>query len=170
MVIVGAGVCGSSIARELSRYDLSVAVLESFPDVAQGASKANSGIVHGGYNAKNGTLKSKLSYRGNRMYKKLDEELNFGFKEVGGLVIAFSDADKEMLQRELINGQRNGVPNLELIGPEKIRAMEPAVSFAAKQALYCPHLGVTSPYVYFSLTLLRPSAPVMQVSLIGTAR
>ena len=88
-----AGVIGCSIARELSKYHLKIAVLEKECDVSQGASKANSGIVHGGYDAKHGTKKAQLSRKGNLMFEKLSEELQFGYRKVGSLVLAFNEQE-----------------------------------------------------------------------------
>lgn len=93
--IIGAGVVGSAIARELAKYDLKVALLEKESDVATGASKANTGIVHGGYVAKEGTVKGELCIKGNSMYEKLESELNFGYQNTGGLVLAFDDDDEK---------------------------------------------------------------------------
>ncbi len=106
VIIVGAGVIGCAIARELSRYQLQVAVLEKENDVSCGASKANSGIVHGGFDAKAGTNKGYFSRRGNRMYAKLNEELNFGYLECGSLVLAYDDQEYETLLRLKENGEK----------------------------------------------------------------
>ena len=95
VIIIGAGVVGAAIARELSRYDLKTCVLEKEYDVAAGASKANSGIVHGGYAAKYGTLKGQLCGNGNKMYKDLDDKLNFGYRQTGALVIGFDAEDEK---------------------------------------------------------------------------
>ncbi len=146
VIIVGAGVIGCAIARELSRYQLQVAVLEKENDVSCGASKANSGIVHGGFDAKAGTNKGYFSRRGNRMYAKLNEELNFGYLECGSLVLAYDDKEYETLLRLKENGEKNGVDDLQILDHEAVIAMEPHVSTKVKYALYCPSSGVTSPY------------------------
>lgn len=145
-IIIGAGVIGSTIARELSRYELNVLLIDKENDVTCGASKANSGIVHGGYDAKHGTLKSKLVRKGNRMYAKLNEELNFGYSEIGSLVLAFSEEEIETLEELLENGQNNGIDDLKIIYKEEILEMEPHVNKDVVAALYCPSSGVTSPY------------------------
>lgn len=90
---------GSAIARELAKYNLDIALIEKESDVSTGASKANTGIVHGGYVAKAGTLKGELCIKGNEMYKKLDEELNFGYQKTGGVVLAFDDEDEKTLRK-----------------------------------------------------------------------
>ena len=146
VIIIGAGVIGCAIARELSRYQLDVAVLEKENDVSCGASKANSGIVHGGYDAKAGTNKGYFSRRGNRMYKELDKELHFGYLECGSLVLAYDDGDYKKLLELKENGEKNGVDDLQLLEREEIVAMEPHVSSEVNYALYCPSAGVTSPY------------------------
>mmetsp|Transcript_30233 Transcript_30233/g.48085 ORF Transcript_30233/g.48085 Transcript_30233/m.48085 type:complete len:493 (-) Transcript_30233:2252-3730(-) len=153
VAVVGAGVVGANIARELGKYKLDVVVLESEKDVCQGASKANSGICHGGYDAKHGTLKSKLSRRGNQMFDELASQLNFGFKRIGSLVLAFTDEDLGCLGKLLHNGRLNGVDDLELIDGERARQMEPHLSVGVKGALFCPSAGVVSPYE-FTLSLI----------------
>src|SRR3712207_3203526 len=146
ITIVGAGVVGCSIARELSKYDLKVCVLEKGSDVATGTSKANSGIVHGGHDATPGTLKAKLNVRGNEMFDKLVEELDFPFKRNGSLVLCFDESEKDGLQKLLEKGQKNGVPNLEIIGKERILEMEPNVNDDVVGALYVPTGGIVCPY------------------------
>lgn len=146
VTIVGAGVVGCSIARELSKYDLKVCVLEKGPDVATGTSKANSGIVHGGHDATPGTLKAKLNVRGNEMFDKLVKELNFPFKRNGSLVLCFDESEKDGLQKLLEKGQKNGVQNLKILGKEEILEMEPNVNDDVVGALYVPTGGIVCPY------------------------
>lgn len=146
VAIIGAGVVGCAIARELSRYNLSICVLEKEADVSCGASKANSGIVHGGYDAKNGTLKARLNVEGNRMFDALNDELHFGYDKIGSLVVGFDETDDEILAELYQNGIRNGVAGLEIINRQKLRELEPAISPEARSALYCSNAGVTSPY------------------------
>jgi glycerol-3-phosphate dehydrogenase len=148
VVVIGAGVIGCSVARELSRYMLNVLVIEKHQDVSQGASKANSGVVHGGYDARHGTVKSELSLRGNQMFPQLESELHFGFKPIGSLVLAFNDEDVHQLDLLMENGRKNGVTSLKLLDVKELRALEPNVSLAAKRALYCPDAGIASPYEY----------------------
>lgn len=93
IAIIGAGVVGSAIARQLSKYNLNIALIEKENDVSCGASKANSGIVHGGYDAEPGTLKAVLNVKGNQMFDQLDAELHFGFRKCGSMVLSFSEAD-----------------------------------------------------------------------------
>jgi len=148
VVIVGAGVVGCAVARELSRFQLKVCVLEKGADVSLGASKANSGIVHGGYDSKQGTLKAILAPKGNKMWDTMNEELNFGFRRCGSLVLGFADSDREIIMELKTNGEQNGVEGLRILGPKEIIEMEPNVNPTVKCALYCPTAGITSPYEY----------------------
>ncbi len=148
ITIIGAGVIGCALARELSKYHVKVLLLEKDNDVSNGASKANSGIVHGGYDAKYGTSKGYFSRKGNRMFKQLDEELNFGYKEVGSLVLAYTEDQLDTLKQLMENGQRNGVEDLEIIYREQILEMEPHINKEVLYALHCPSAGITSPYEF----------------------
>ena len=146
--IIGAGVVGSHIARELSRYEVQSCILEKAGDVSEGASKANSGIIHGGYAAKHGTLKGILNLKGNRLFQQLENELHFGYRKTGGLVLGFDEDDYSALIKLYENGKKNGVSNLKIIERDEILSMEPAVNSKVKYALYTEELGVTSPYEY----------------------
>lgn len=144
--IIGAGVIGSAIARELAKYNLKICLLEKSEDVATGATKANSGIVHGGYNEKCGSVKAKFSSSGNRMFQKLDDELHFGFAQIGSLVIGFSDEDEREIYKIYENGEKNGVTNLQIVNRNFLKQKEPHLNSDVKLALYCPTAGITSPY------------------------
>lgn len=146
ITIIGAGIIGCSIARELSKLDLNILLIEKENDVSCGASKANSGIVHGGYDAKAGTKKAYFSRRGNLMYDKLNKELNFGFERCGSLVLAFTNEECEELKKLMENGIKNNVLDLKLIEKEEILKLEPHVNKDVIKALYCPSAGITSPY------------------------
>ncbi|SDY97502.1 glycerol-3-phosphate dehydrogenase [Proteiniborus ethanoligenes] len=145
VIIIGAGIIGTSIGRELSRYKVKVLILEKNMDVSMGATKANSAIVHGGYAEKSTTLKGRLCYEGRLQFKKLNEELNFGFEERGSLVITKED-DKEPLERLMENGIKNGLSDLSIIGPDETRKIEPILTHDVKWALYCKGAGICSPY------------------------
>ena len=147
VAIIGAGSSGTAIARELSRYRLDIVLLERENDVAMGATKANSGIVHGGYAEDPGTLKARLCFQGRRQFARLQAELNFGFRETGSLVLSFSD-DKSALFPLLENGRRNGLDDLEIVDRSAIRSLEPHAHPDAKWALHCRGSGVCSPYEY----------------------
>ncbi|SJZ83065.1 NAD(P)/FAD-dependent oxidoreductase [Garciella nitratireducens] len=146
IVIIGAGVIGSSIARELSKYDLKISVLEKESDVAVGTSKANSGIVHAGYDAKPNTLKGKLNVKGNAMFDDLSKELDFPFKRNGSLVLCFEEQEKEKLYQLKEQGEKNGVPGLKVISRKEILKLEPNVNQNVVAALYAPTGGIVCPY------------------------
>ena len=146
--IIGAGVTGAGIARALSGYKGNICLIEKAEDVSSGASKANSGIVHGGYAAKNGTLKGRLNVLGNRMFEDLNHQLNFGYRKTGGLVLAFNEEERKSLENLFTNGKKNGVRDLEIIKRKKILELEPNLNPDAKYALYAKDVGVTSPYEY----------------------
>ncbi|MGP3778695.1 NAD(P)/FAD-dependent oxidoreductase [Halanaerobium saccharolyticum] len=150
VAVIGAGVVGSAIARELSKYQLELTLIEKESDVSTGASKANTGIVHGGYVAKAGTLKGELCIKGNSMYQKLNEELNFGYKKTGGLVLAFDEEDEKTLERIYQNALKVGQPEeeIEIIYGDQIKEVEPHVSDQVQAAFYCKSIGVTSPYEF----------------------
>lgn len=148
VIIIGAGVIGANIARELSKYKLNICLLEKQDDVSCGCSKANSGIVHGGYDDEPGTKKAEFCVSGNKMYKDLEKELNFGYRQTGSLVLAFSDEEKKALEKLYEKGIKNGVEGLEIIDGNKVRELEPYVSTEVKWALYCKHSGVCSPYEF----------------------
>lgn len=144
--IIGAGVVGSAIARELSKYKVTVALVDKGEDVSQGASKANSGIVHGGYAAKHGTLKAALCAEGNRRFEEWERELHFGYRRTGSLVVGFDERDRSTIEALYENGENNGVRGLEILDAPAIRALEPNANRQITCALYCDSAGVTSPY------------------------
>ncbi|NLM04357.1 MAG: NAD(P)/FAD-dependent oxidoreductase [Clostridiales bacterium] len=144
--IIGAGVVGGAIARELSKYDLNICILEKSDDVSNGASKSNSGIVHGGYVAKHGTLKGELCIKGNKMYPQLNKELNFGYRKTGAVVIGFNNEDEKQIRALYENGLKVGCDDLEIIYEDKIKEIEPHINKDVKVALYAKDVGVTSPY------------------------
>ena len=152
IAIIGAGVSGASIARCLSAYNVDVVVLEKFPDVSFGVSKANSGIIHAGFHHKTDTLKARLEIKGNLMFERLHNELGFPFERVGILVVAFSYEQMQTIKKLYEQGIANGVPRLEIIGAEKLRQMEPKLSEDVEGALYARTGGIIEPYRYvFSL-------------------
>lgn len=147
VLIIGAGVIGTLIARKLSFYDLNVCILEREADVAVGSSKANSGIVHAGYDAVPGTLKAILNVKGNILFDKVSKELDVPFKRIGSLVIAFTQSDKDKLQMLYQRGLENGVSDLEILNSNaEISHLEPNISSEAIGALYAPSAGITCPY------------------------
>lgn len=146
VVIIGAGIIGTGLARELSKYKLNVAVLEKENDVANGTTKANSAIVHGGYDAKEGSLMAKYNVLGTSMYENLCKELSVPYKNNGSLVLAFSEEEKNHLNLLFERGKKNKVPGLEIISKEKLKEIEPNVSDNAVAALYCKSAGIVSPW------------------------
>ena len=150
VIIIVAGVTGCAIAREQSRYDLDVLVVERSSDVCEGTSKANSGIVHAGYDAKPGTLKAKLNVRGNLMMEELSKELDFPFKRDGSLVLSFDEKGIDRLKELYEQGQQNGVKDLKILTGDEAREIEPALSDEVAAALYAPTGGIVCP---FNLTI-----------------
>ncbi|NMP38214.1 MAG: NAD(P)/FAD-dependent oxidoreductase [Clostridiales bacterium] len=146
VAIIGAGVVGSLTARELSKYNLKVALLEKCNDMAMGASKANSAIVHAGFDAVPGTLKAKLNVEGVKLMPGVCAELSVPYKNNGSIVVAFSEAEKAHLQKLLERGVANGVPGLEIINKEKLREIEPNISDEAVAALVAPSASIVCPY------------------------
>ena len=147
-VIIGAGIAGTITARELSSYNGKILLLDQENDVSMGATKANSAIVHGGYDDKYGTLKSKLCYKGRNAFEKYNSELNFGYKKTGSLVVGFDEEDKEILDKIYENGLKNGVDDIRIIYQDEILEMEPALNPEVRYALYCEGAGVCSPYEF----------------------
>lgn len=147
VIIIGGGVVGCSVARELSRFDADILLLERGNDVSVGTSKANSGIVHGGYDAKPGTLKAKFNVAGNAMFDALARELDFPFKRNGSMVLCFDKADIGKLLELKEQGVKNGVQGLYVPESyEAVKAMEPYVSENVVAALVVPNGGIVSPY------------------------
>ncbi|KGK89346.1 NAD(P)/FAD-dependent oxidoreductase [Clostridium sp. HMP27] len=146
VVVIGAGVIGCSIARELSRYNLKICVLEKGADVATGTSKANSGIVHAGFDAKPNTLKGKLNAKGNSMFDMLSKELDFPFKRNGSLVLCFDQNDIDKLEELKIKGENNAVPGIRILNKEEVLKLEPSINDNIVAALYAPTGGIVCPY------------------------
>ncbi len=145
-VIIGAGVVGCAIARELSRFRLKACVVEREEDVCCGTSKANSAIVHSGYDAENGTLKAKLNVKGNAMIEELSRELDFPFKRNGSLVTCTEAERLPMLEALKSRGEKNGVKGLKILSREEAVAMEPNLSDQVIAALYAPTGGIVCPF------------------------
>lgn len=146
VIVVGAGVNGCSIAREISRYELNVVVLEKALDVCEGTSKANSGITHAGYDAKPGTLKAKLNAAGSQMMRALSEELDFSYKQNGSLVLCFNEGDKGKLDELKKRGEANGVPDISILSREEVLQLEPEVGDEVVAALYAPTGAIVCPF------------------------
>ena len=146
VAIVGAGVVGSAIARELSKYKVNACVIERDEDVCNGTSKANSAIVHAGFDATPGTLKAKLNVRGNEMMDQLSKDLDFPFKRNGSLVVCTKDQDPALLDELLEKGKKNGVPNLRILDRDELIQMEPNLADDVVKALFAPTGAIVCPF------------------------
>lgn len=146
VVIIGAGVIGCSVARELSRFKLKVCVLEKESDVAAGTTKANSAIIHAGFDAKPDKLKGKLNAKGSLLFDNLSRELEFPFKRNGSLVLCFEKENIEKLELLKQQGDLNGVKDLQVIDGDKVRELEPNICEEVVAALYAPTGGIVCPY------------------------
>lgn len=146
IIIIGAGVSGSAIARELSRYQAKILVLEKEEDVCCGTSKANSAIVHGGFDAEPGTLKAKLNIRGSRVMEQLSKDLDFHYDRCGSLVLCMAQEDMPKLRKLYEKGVANGVKELRIINREELLQMEPDVCDDAVAALWVPSGAIVCPF------------------------
>jgi glycerol-3-phosphate dehydrogenase len=146
VVIIGGGVVGCATARELTRYKLRVAVLEGAADICDGQSKANTAIVHAGYDAKPGTNKAHFNVLGNGMFDRITQELDVPFERNGSLVVAFSEEGIPALNALVWRGESNGVKNLRVVNREELREMEPNIGADAVAALWAPTGGIVCPY------------------------
>lgn len=146
VIIIGAGVTGCAVARYLSRYQGSALVLERAEDVCCGTSKANSAIIHAGFDAAHGSLMAKMNVQGNRMVPGLAKELDFPFRMNGSLVVCMSEEDMPRLQALYENGVKNGVEGLEIVDAQRLHELEPNVSKNAVAALWAPTGGIVCPF------------------------
>ena len=146
VVIIGAGVTGSAIAREVSRYKLNTCVIEKEEDVCNETSKANSAIIHAGFDAVPGTMKAKLNVMGNAMMDRIAEELDIPFKRNGSLVVCTKEQDPEGLQVLMERGKKNGVPGLQILDREALIEKEPNLADDVTCALWAPTGGIVCPF------------------------
>lgn len=146
VVVVGAGVSGSAVARELSRYNARVCVLEREEDVCCGTSKANSAIVHAGFDAQTGSLMAKLNVEGNALMWQLAKDLDFKVKRCGSLVVCTDEESRPGLDDLLARGVANGVPDLRIVERDELKQMEPNISDAAVAALWAPSAGIVDAF------------------------
>lgn len=153
IAVIGAGITGSAIARELSKYNLKTVVIEKGLEVCQGTTKANSAIVHGGFDAKEGSLKAKLNVRGNKLYKDLCEDLNVEFKQIGSLVLAFDEEEEKHIQELYTRGIKNNSKGLKLLNKEEVLEIEPNVNQNVVGALLCESAGIVCPF-NFNIALM----------------
>ncbi len=146
VAVIGAGVVGAMIARELSAYKLKICILEKEHDVAMGATKANSAIVHAGFDAKEGSLKAKLNVKGSKMMEDVTRDLGVKYRRNGSLVVGFNEEDRAALEELLWRGKTNGVDGLEIIERDRLIALEPNIADGVKCALYAPSGAIVCPY------------------------
>ena len=146
VIIIGAGVTGCAVARYLSRYQGSALVLERAEDVCCGTSKANSAIIHAGFDAAHGSLMAKMNVQGNRMLPELAKELDFPFRRNSSLVVCMSEEDMPRLRALYENGVKNGVAGLEIVDAQRLHELEPNVSKNAVAALWAPTGGIVCPF------------------------
>ena len=146
VVIIGAGVTGSSSARELSRYNLNICVIDKEEDVCCGTSKANSAIVHSGIDCKPGTLMAEMNVKGNELMEPLSKELDFEFKRNGSLILCFAEEDMPHLKELYQQGIDNKIPDIKILSKEELHEMEPNISDEAIAAIYAPSGGIVCPF------------------------
>lgn len=145
-IVIGAGVIGACVAREFSRFHIHTLVLEKEEDVCCGTSKANSGLVHAGFDARPGSLKARMNVRGSALMEQVCRELDVPFQRTGALVAAFGPQDEETLRMLLEQGKQNGVPELSILDAGEARELEPGLSEGATAALYAGTAGVVCPF------------------------
>ncbi len=146
IIIIGGGVIGCGVARELSRFNASVLLLEKTADICNGASKANTAIVHGGYDAKPHTNKAKFNVEGNALFPALCRELDVPYENNTSLVVSFGEDGHEKLEALKARGEENGVEGLRIIGQKELRGREPNIGASALEALLVPSGGIVCPY------------------------
>ena len=166
VAIIGAGVTGAAIARRLSRYRLHIALLERCVDVSFGVSKANSGIIHAGFHHAPTSLKARLEIEGNRAFDGLQAELGFPFRRAGIVVAAFSVEEMKTVDHLYAQGLENGARDIEIVGRERLLALEPALSRDGVGGLFAPSGGIIEPYRF--VFALVESAAVNGVRLFTT--
>jgi glycerol-3-phosphate dehydrogenase len=145
VVVIGGGIIGTAILRELSKYDLQCLLVEKEPDVSTGTTKANSAVLHAGFDAPTGSWKQKTNVRGNALYHQLQEELDLDIKWTGSLVVATSEEEVRQLHKLLERGKANGVPGLQILTKTEVLEKEPNLT-TAMAALWAPTAGVIWPF------------------------
>lgn len=146
VIIIGAGIIGCSTARELSKFDLDVTVIEKCTDISEGTSKANSGLVHAGFDCKPNTVKAEVNAKGNYMYTQLAEELEIPFRRNGALVLCFDKEEHTKIEELYDRALKNNVPDVSIIMGDEVLKLEPNVKSNVYSALYAKTAGVISPY------------------------
>lgn len=148
VVVIGSGIMGASVARELSKYNLDVVVLDKENDVSNGTTKANSAIIHAGYDAANGTLMAKYNALGNAMFEGLCKEIGAPFRRCGSYVLAFTEEERPHLEKLYDRGVKNGIPGLEILEGAEVLKREPNLNKDVVAALYAPTAGIVGPWEF----------------------
>ena len=164
VVVIGGGIVGAAVLRELSRYNLRSVLVEKEPDLSLGTTKANSAILHAGFDAPTGSLKAVTNVRGNALYHKLEKELDLDIKWTGSLVAATTDEEMATLKELLQRGRANGVEGLEILTHEEVLEQEPNLT-SVKGALWAPSAGVIWPFgacIAFAECAVQNGAEVMR--------
>jgi glycerol-3-phosphate dehydrogenase len=148
VIIIGGGVCGCSLLYELSRYKIKTLLLEKENDVADGTSKANTAIVHAGYDPPPGTAMARYNVEGNALIEQLCADLDVMYKKIGSLVVGFDETDRKAIENLYIKGNKNAVPGLRIVESEELFKMEPALSRDIVCALYAPTAAIIAPWEF----------------------
>ena len=146
VVVIGGGVVGTAAVRELSRFNLDIILLEKEADLGCGTSKANSGIIHAGYNASSNTLKGRMNIKSNPQFDKICDDLDVLFERIGSLVVGFDESDLKHLKKIKANGEKQGINDLEIIDKKILQEKEKHINPEAKYGLFAPTAGIISPY------------------------
>ena len=146
VVVIGGGITGTAILAALARYDLKCVLVEKEPDIAAGTTKANSAILHAGFDAPTGSMKARMNVEGNRLYHELQSELDLDIKWTGSFVCATTEEEEAQLQELLARGEANGVSGLEIWSGDKVREKEPNLSAGIRAALWAPTAGICWPF------------------------
>lgn len=148
VIIIGCGVVGAACARHLSRYRLQITILEAGSDVAAGTTKANSAILHAGYDPEPGSLMARLNVEGVRMAEEICARLDVPYQKTGSMVLAFDEKDRECLRKLLARGEKNGVQQLRILSGQEARQLEPNLSGSVAEALLAPTAAIVNPWEY----------------------
>ncbi|MBR3149449.1 MAG: NAD(P)/FAD-dependent oxidoreductase [Eubacterium sp.] len=148
VAIIGCGIMGASCAYYLSRYNLKIAIIEQHNDVCCETTRANSAIIHAGYDPKPGTLCAKYNVRGNELAKDICKRLDVAYKQIGSLVVAFTNSEMNTIKELYDRGVKNGVPDMRIVDEAELREMEPLISDEAKGALFAPTAAIVNPWEY----------------------